>query len=177
MSYKDAIKEAYATSDLSEIILDTLELRHPNFVGSDGNPTAVRIVRAYESYNLRLENNAPVNGGQVVTFVPCAFDFTMPSFEEGSVPELQIKVDNVSREMTKYIEEAASSIVPIGITYRPYLASDVNGPQMDPPYHFTLSKVIVDIFQITGTATMNDVTNWPFPSEKYTPSRFPGLVR
>lgn len=177
MSYKEAIAEAYASADLSEIILDTLELRHPNFVDDNGNPTAIRIVVAYENYSLKLEQNAPVNGGQFVTFIGCPFQFTLPSWDETTVPQLQIKIDNVDRRITKYLEEASTSIIPIGVTYRPYLASDPSGPQMDPPFSFVLSKVVVDVFQVTGTATTNDVNNWAFPNDKYTAARFPGLVR
>lgn len=177
MTYSAAIAEAYASSDLSEIILDTLELRHPFFVDDNGNPTSARIVRSYQDYSLTLEDNAPVNAGETVLFTACGFDFTLPAFQEGSVPELQIKIDNVSRLITKYLEEASVSTIPIGVTYRPYIASDPSGPQMDPPFYFTLSKVVVDIFQVTGTCTLNDVNNWPFPNAKYTPQRFPGLVR
>jgi hypothetical protein len=177
MSYTEAIKEAYASADLTEIVLDTLELRHPNFVDDNGNPTAIRIVRAYQDYSLCLELNAPVNAGQYVTFVGCPFDFTLPAWDETQVPQLQIKIDNVDRRITKYLEEASSSVVPIGVTYRPYLASDPSAPQMNPPFSFTLSKVVVDVFQVVGTATTNDVNNWPFPNDKYTAKRFPGLVR
>lgn len=177
MSYEQALKEAYASAPLDEVILDTLELRHPSFVDDLGNPTAVRIVCQYQNYELRLEANAPINGGQLVTFIACPFKFKLPDFSEDSVPTLQIQVDNVSREITKYLEMAIAEITPIGVTYRPYLASDPSGPQMDPPFYFSLSKVTVDVFQITGTCTINDVHNWPFPADKYTPSRFPGLVR
>jgi Domain of unknown function (DUF1833) len=177
MTYNQAIAEAYASADLDEVILDTLELRHPAFVDDEGNPTAVRLVVSFQNYSLRLENNAPQDGGQYVTFTACPFTFQLPEFGDGTVPQLQIKIDNVSREITKYLEEASTQLTPIGVTYRPYLASDPTQPQMDPPFSFTLSKVTVDVFQATGTATTNDVNNWPFPYTQYTPTRFPGLVR
>lgn len=177
MSLDQAIKEAYASAPIDEVILDTLELRHPSFVDDLGNPTAVRVVCGYENYSLTLEPNAPLQGGQTVEFIGCPFGFTLPEVGETSVPQLQIRIQNVSREVTKYLELASVSTVAIGVTYRPYLASDPSGPQMDPPYYMTLSKVVADVFQITGTATINDVHNWPFPAEKYTPERFPGLVR
>jgi hypothetical protein len=177
MTYKAAIAEAYATANLDEVILDTLELRHPNFVDSNGNNIAARVVRAYQNYNLTLENSAPQNAGQTVLFQACQFKFTLPEYGDGQVPQLQIVIDNVSRQITTYLEEASTSLTPIGVTYRPYLSTDTTGPQMDPPFSFTLSKVQVDVFQVTGTATTNDVNNWPFPYENYTPKRFPGLVR
>jgi hypothetical protein len=177
MSYKDAIAEAYASADINEVPLDTLEIRHPYFVDDSGNPTALRIVRAYQNYNLTLEPNAPMNPGQTVTFVGCPFNFQLPDQSDSSTPELKISIDNVDRRMSRYIELAAPSIVPIEITYRPYLESDPSTPQMDPPFNFVLSKVTVDIFTINGTATTSDVTNWGFPNRLYTPQDFPGLVR
>lgn len=177
MSYQEAIREAYASADLTELVLDTLELRHPNFVDDNNNPTAIRIVRAFQDYSLCLETNAPVNGGQYVTFVGCPFDFTLPAWDATQVPQLQIKIDNVDRRITQALEEASVSIVPIGVTYRPYLASDPSAPQMNPPFTFTLSKVVADVFQVVGTATTNDVNNWPFPNRVYRPAEFPGLVR
>jgi hypothetical protein len=177
MSYKEAIAEAYASADISDVILDTLELRHPNFVDDNGNNIAARVVASFQDYSLCLEADAPQDGGQYVTFQACPFTFTLPEFGDGQVPSLQIAIDNVSREITKYLEEASTSLTPIGVTYRPYLASDPTGPQMDPPFSFTLSNVKVDVFQVTGTATTSDVNNWPFPYQNYTPTRFPGLVR
>lgn len=178
MTYSQAIAEAYATADMDEVILDTVELIHPGFVDDNGNPTAVRIVRAIEkSIQLRLEQNAPLNGGQIVSFVGVPFNFTMPAFKVGQVPSFQLAIDNVSREVTKYLEMAIAQITPITVIYRPYLASDPSGPQLDPPYQFTLTNAKADVFQITGTCTMNDVYNWPFPKRKYLPAEWKGLVR
>lgn len=177
MSYEQAIIEAYADADVTEVALDTLEFRHPNFVDELGNPTSVRVVCANQDYNLRLENSAPVNPSEFVLFQKCAFEIVLPRIESGGAPELEIKVDNVSRELTRYLEMAAQDTTPIAVTYRPYLASDTNGPQMNPPLNMTLTSVTVDVFQVTGKATLSDVHNWPFPFQKYTPERFPGLVR
>lgn len=177
MTYKNAIAEAYASADVNEVPLDTLELRHPYFVDDNNNPTAIRIVRSYQNYALTLEPNAPVNGGQTVTFIGCAFDFQLPEQSDQATPELQISIDNVDRSMARYIELAAPSLVPIEVTYRPYLESDTSAPQMDPPFNFVLSKVVVDVFKISGTASTSDVTNWGFPNRIYMPQEFPGLVR
>ena len=41
----EAIKEAYASAPSQQIILHTLELRHPAFVDEAGQPVAIRVVR------------------------------------------------------------------------------------------------------------------------------------
>ncbi len=172
-----ALAEAYASAPLDDVIVDTLELRHPSFMDDAGNPTAIRICRDRVDFSARLEASAPMHAGQTVTFVACPFDFTMPGIEEGRVPQLQIKVDNVDRAITAAIESAYQQQAPIEVTYRPYLASDPSGPQMDPPITMVLTRVTVGVFTVTGTATLNDVHNWSFPNRIYSATDFPGLVR
>lgn len=177
MSYSEALAEAYANVEIEQITLDTLELRHPAFLDENGDLTAVRVVRGFQNYDLRLESDAPMNGGEIVTFVGVPFEFELPSFSEGQVPHLKMTIGNVSRKITQQIELAIAQLKPIDVTYRPYLESDPEAPQMDPPFHMVLTNVSVDVFTISGDASLDDVHNWPFPSKKYTPARFPGLAR
>lgn len=177
MSYEQAIAEAYASAPVDEVALHTLELRHPSFQLDNGQPTAIRIVSGYDSYSLRLEADAPLNPNQYVEFKDVAFSLELSGFEEGQVPFIQLAISNASREITKYLEQAILVLDPIEVTYRPYLASDPSGPQMNPPLNMTLTKVKVDVFQATGRASLEDVHNWPFPNRKYTARDFPGLVR
>lgn len=177
MSLSQAIKEAYASAPLGQVNYDTIEVRHPSFKDDAGLPTAIRVVIGYEDIIARLEPEAPLNGGEYVTFVAGAFNLTLPGFKEGEVPQLQLSLDNVSREITGYLESAAANPKPIEVTYRPYLSGDLSGPQMDPPVTMVMTSIQAGVFQVTGTATMDDVNNWPFPSKTYTPDRFPGLVR
>lgn len=177
MSWEQAMKEAYASSPVDEVPLDTLELRHSEFVDEFGEPTAIRVVQGYEDQTLGLEADAPLNGGQMVKFTACRFSLVLPRMEENAIPEIQITISNVSREITKHLEAAIAVLEPIALTYRPYLSTVPEAPQMDPPIHLTLKKVKVDIFQVTGTASLEDVHNWPFPFRKYMPYEWPGLKR
>lgn len=177
MSWEQAMREAYASSPVDEVALYTLELRHPKFEDENGEPTAIRVVQGYENKVLGLEADAPLNPGQMVEFLACRFSLTLPRMEENAVPELQIVISNVSRKITKHLEEAITVLEPIAVTFRPYLDSAPEAPQMDPPLHLTLKKVKVDIFQVTGSASLEDVHNWPFPFRKYMPDEWPGLKR
>jgi len=177
MSLELALQEAYASARQDVVIFDTLELRHSKFVDDSGLPTAIRVVLGWEDIQARLEPEAPLDPGAWVNFVAGAFKFALPGFEENQIPRLKITLDGVSREVVKHIEVAMRHPEPIDVTYRPYLSSDLGKPQMRPPVHMTLARVTVDAFQVTGVATLTDVHNWPFPSEKYLASRFPGLAR
>lgn len=177
MSYSEAIAEAYASAPVDEVILDTIELYHPAFTNEFGQPSAIRVVRAYEDWSLRLEDGAILGGGTYVMFLACDFEFTLPEFSEDGNPQLQLTIGNVSREITRHLEQAQQSLTPIRVTYRPYLTTDTSLPQMIPPIELQLHEVDIDVFQATGTCILEDLHNYPFPNEKYTTARFPGLRR
>jgi len=176
MSYTEALKEAYASAPVDELELVTLEIHHPSFEDDEGNPTAIRVVQADRDYDLRLEPTAPLNGGEVVTFQKCGFEVQDPGFAENKVPILPITISGVSREITKYLEEAIQTRAPLIVYMRPYIESDPDQPAMEPPYRFELTNVSVDVFQVTGECNLKDVYNFPFPNRKYTPEDFPGLI-
>ncbi len=176
-SLSQAIKEAYAAAPANVVILHTLELRHPAFVDDAGNPTAIRVVRDYADLTARLEASAPLDAGMMVTFIALAFDLSLPPIDTAPVPEITVTLDNVTREIVRHLDAAAVSQNKIEITYRPYLSTDLEGPQMDPPITLVLTEVEANALQVTGRARMLDIGNKTFPAETYTAKRFPGLAR
>lgn len=165
-----AIREAYASAPASEVIYHTLELRHPSFVGP------LRVVRDWNPLTARLEASAPADPHAWVEFAPFAFDFHLPEVAGGGLPEIVITVDNVSAEIVAYLDAAANSSDLIEVTYRPYLASDLSAPHMDPPLTLTIREASADIFRVTARAAFVDLGNLTFPRELYTSERFPGLA-
>lgn len=172
-----AIKEAYASAPSDQVILETLELRHPAFVDELGNPVAIRVVKDNTDLLARLEATAPLDAGQIVRFVAFNFDLTLPALDETGIPEIIISMDNVSRDITMNLELAVATTDLIEVTYRPYLSTDLDEPQMNPPMTLTLVEVKADPFKVEGIATFAHLTNKQFPAEVYTASRFPGLLR
>ena len=92
----EAIQEAYANAPSDAIILHTLELRHPDFRDDAGNATAIRVVRDQVDLTARLEADAPLNAGQMVTFIAMGFDLDLPPVDTAPVPEIVVTLDNVS---------------------------------------------------------------------------------
>ena len=172
-----ALQEAYASAPSEQIILHTLELRHPAFVDGLGQTTAIRVVRDTADLDARLESSATLNGGEMVRFIAMGFELDLPPVDTLPVPEITVTLDNVSREIVRHLDAAAESQAVIVVTYRPYLSTDLQGPQMDPPIHLVLTEVEADIFRITGRARMLDVGNKAFPGINYTAKTFPGLTR
>lgn len=176
VTYSEALAEAYASAPEDEVVLDTLEFRHPTFVDG-GAPFAIRVVNDHDSLEAVLEDDAPLNGGETVTFRAVYFTFTRPpESESGSTPEIEISVSNVARYLLPYIEAAKESRTPIEVTWRPYLASDLTGPHMNPPLTLTLRSVTCDMMTVTARAGFGDLTNRRFPAIEYTSLKFPGLA-
>ncbi|MBI5121348.1 MAG: DUF1833 family protein [Rhodospirillales bacterium] len=203
-SLSAALAEAYASAPADVIVLHTLEIWHPCFV-ENGAPKPIRVVRNYEDtatwLNLRgaevqavldqldekarrkvglvarIEAGAARDAGLLVPFVALGFELELPPVDTIPVPEIVVTLDNVGREITKHLDAAAVSQDAIEVTYRPYLSTDINGPQMDPPLVMTLSEVEVDVFRVTGRARVLDIGNKAFPSQIYTIKKYPGLRR
>lgn len=165
-----AIAEAYASAPAAEVILHTLELRHPSFT------TPLRVVNDHRDLTATLEADAPQDPGAAVLFVAFSFRFKLPDVQKSGMPEIEIEIDNVSRDVLDYIDQAANSADLIEVTYRPYLESDTSAPQMDPPITLVLHDVDADVFSIRGRASFGDYGNRRFPGEWYDAQRFPGLV-
>ena len=166
---EDALEEAYASAPTEEVVLHTLEIRHPDFT------QPIRVVRDHQDFTAYLEADAPENPGEEVTFIAMAFDFTLPEVTKSTSPEIEIGLDNVSGEITAYLDLAANSPDLIEVTYRPYLASDPSGPSMNPPLTLTIRSVTADIFRVKAVAGFADLANKKFPAQTYDTERFAGL--
>ncbi|MEW5730017.1 MAG: DUF1833 family protein [Pseudomonadota bacterium] len=173
-----AIKEAYAVAPKGQVVIHTMELRHPDFRDDNGNPVAVRVVRAFKDLQARLEADAPMNPGEVVTFTALAFEFQEPELGTGPVPEMPVSMDNVGKTISDQLELAAVSQHKVEVTYRPYLSTQLDvGPKYNPPIHLVLTEVIVTPPRVSAKARMENAADKAYPQDVYTVERFPGLGR
>lgn len=160
-----AQKEAYASAPVESVLLDTIELSHPDFT------QPIYVVLGYEDYTALLED-----GVTEVTFQAFAFAINLPEMSESSAaPEFTLRVDGVTREVLREIDAAAESSEKVSVTYRTYLAADPSGPQ-NTPLPLDLVYIRADVFSIEMRAAMGNLANWGFPTEDYTAPRFPGLA-
>ncbi|OKH89207.1 DUF1833 family protein [Thalassospira sp. TSL5-1] len=193
-----ALREAYASAPADILTLHTLEIRHPDFEApirvvrnypddqtwlAAGDPDVAPILDAMEYEDrkqvglvARLEDDAPLDGGQMVAFIALAFELQLPDIDTIAVPEARLQIDNVGREMSDALALAANSQNKIEVTYRPYNSNDIQGPQWDPPLTLTLADVDADPLVVRGSIRMLDVGNKAFPGKTYDPEIFPGLV-
>jgi hypothetical protein len=168
----EAIREAYASAPTDVVTFHTLEFRHPAF------DRPLRVVGNHEDIVATLEDGAPQNAGEAVTFQAYAFRAELPKVSDEGVPEMTIQIDNVSMEIQRNIALAAVGGQKVEMTYRPFLSNDLaGGPQMDPPLTITVANIKADAFTVTARVAMTDLVNRQFPNEDFTAARFPGLVR
>jgi hypothetical protein len=170
-----ALAEAYASQPDDELVVDTLELHHPAFIDEFGQLSTVRVVNNTQNLMLGLEPDAPLNGGEMVLFRGVPYQIKAPDILKDSVPQLPITIPIVNRDLVRYVEQAISMVNPIIVYWRSYLLSDPSLPQQDPPIIMELSTAEIANGMLTGTASLNDVHNWPFPGKKYTRDRFRNL--
>jgi hypothetical protein len=116
----EAVKEAYASAPVDEIIYHTLEINHPDFTAP------IRVVRD------RIELVATTENAESVTFVPFAFDVVPPDVQSQQMPICKVEMDNVGRELMSQLEAAYTSNEMITMIYRQYLESDKTAPQNNP---------------------------------------------
>jgi hypothetical protein len=174
--YSEALAAAYASAPEDEVVLNTLEFRHPTFL-EGGLPFAIRVVNDHSNLIATLEADAPLEASSEVQFFAVYFQLRRPSeSDSGSVPEVEITVDNVARHLMTYLDGAKSSRDPIQVTWRPYLASDLTGPHMNPPLTLSLRSVSCNMTTVTARAGYGDLTNRRFPAIEYTSKKFPGLT-
>jgi len=165
VSYSVALAAAYATAPEQEIIFDTLEFQHPTF------DAPVRVVNDHNDLIAGLENT-----GALVIFTACYFSFSRPAEDaSSSLPEVAIRVDNVAKIILPSIQNAVSSLVPITMIWRPYLASDLSGPHMLPVLSLTLRNVSSDMNSLQAKAGFSNLSNRRFPGNEYLSKNFPGL--
>lgn len=159
----EALKEAYALAPAGVSYIHTIELRHVSM------SEPLYLAQGFFHRRLKLED------GQFKTFRACAFDFTLPATDEGGLQELSLVMDNANNRVSDFCEQAMVFPAPVEIYYRPYLSTDLETPQMNPPMRLFLLNVKVSEAQVSGRATPVDFLNLKFPTEKYDSSRFPAL--
>jgi len=165
-----ALREAYASAPVDEVIHHTIELWHPEFL------QPIRAVRDRRALDARLEASAPRDAGAVVTFAAYPFDVLPPDQQFEALPEARIEIDNVGREVLAEIDRAVMDDRPVELIYRQFLSSTaLDGPETDPPLVLELSRISATPLRITAVAGFPLLAELRFPALTYDLARFPGL--
>ncbi len=182
--WAQAIAEAYAAAPAGDPVLDTLEFQHASFLDENGAPDSVRLVRDYGiklldgdpdvyGFNLKLEDDAPMFAGETKPFVSCMFAFEFPAQQEGNLPEMQVRVANVTRLISDRLDAAVIQRTPITMVYRSYILTEPE-PQLK-IRGMTIRSVTSNAIEVVATAGFVDLINTNFPKLLYRATEFRGL--
>lgn len=152
-----------------EELADDLATSIRRQVGEGGILEPIFMVYAQKSYDLTLEN------GDVQTFEPVPFRFTLPGQNNQGLQDLNIAIDNIDKRIGQWIDEAAKYNAPAIARYRPYLSTDLTTPQMVSPIELTITDIKKTETEVSGRASVADIVNLRFLRERYLRSRFPSL--
>lgn len=173
--WNEAWEEAEATAPPHVVLLPTLELRHVAFI-EGGEQIAIRVVNGpADDMEFTLEDNAPMQPGETVLFKAIPFFAERPEVSEGRLPESQVTIDNVAREMIPILEEAVKVRADLIVAYREYRSDDLTAPCYG-PVEFKMRKVTMSGATLTGVARLEDLATRKFPARVYTINDYPGLL-
>lgn len=112
-----------ASNRKDRVEIHTVEFNHPAFVEASVQ-VPIRAVGDVVTFTGRIEAGAPFDEGEDVEFTPIAFDYDEPDQFEGRAQEARIRVDNIGREIAKYLDAAVAINTPVQVIYRRYLSHD-----------------------------------------------------
>jgi hypothetical protein len=113
--------------------------------------------------------------GEAVTFTAIPFQFDFPSFEEGQAPEAKVTVDNIRREIDRYLDVAETMYTELVCIYRVYLSSDTTTVAFG-PFRFVMREVVSSGTTVSGSVTVASTQNLKFLRRLYRSDEFPSLL-
>ncbi len=168
-----AWREAAVTVPKDDVMLATLELHHPAFI-EEGEQVAVRVVRNTVDLDLRLEVGAPLQSGQTVSWTAMPFEIDFPRIGAIGV-ECPLRLDNVGREVARYLAAATSLNAPLLVIFRGYLASDPDTVAQG-PFRLQLRNVRRKGPSLTGSLVVASPGDLKFLRRVYDMVSFPALM-
>jgi hypothetical protein len=182
--WEEAIKEAYAAAPSGQVILSTLELNHITMA------VPVRLVRDKGVYQedaselagkdiwghlLTLEADAPSNPSEEVLFQSVMFRFSLASQTDARISGMDIAIDNATKIISSYLDEAVTERSPMTAIYREFLTDQMDTPSMM-IRNLTIQRVVSNNNTVRATAEFKDLVNKKFPNKVYRPEEFLGLM-
>jgi hypothetical protein len=89
---------------------------------------------------------------------------------------MSLAVGNVMRELSPWMAKAVSSVAPVQLSLRQFLADDLTEPCFV-MNSLTFNSAQANARRVTATAGIDDLLNYATPRDIYTPENSPGLAR
>ncbi len=170
VSISDADLEAAAIAPVRRAMLTCLEFHSAEW------SAPARVVADKQDFTAVLEDDAPRNAGESVTFTALPLRAKWPSEgKAGQAPKVELEIDGVSSLLADLMDQAVVSLEPIELILRQYASDDPSGPSRLPVLTMEFQDVKVTENTVSGTCAYGDPTNDRFPAAAYTRLQWPGL--
>lgn len=146
-----------------EAFIILLSIEHPNLAQPariSNDPTQLLPV---------AQVRGTISNGEEFIYLP--FEFLFPNQEADTSPVAQIRIDNISREISTIIDSLSS---PPTIQIQVVLSSTPDIVELE-LLDFKLRRTEWNILTVTGDITVEHFEQEPFPAGRFNPSGFPGL--
>lgn len=172
-----AVRESLASARQDRIVLETLEFHHPAFVSPARVARWSAATPLPREFFCRLEDDAPVDGGQLVKFIGLPFEITLPDKSEDSPGEFSFRVAGVGFEVEADLEAAVLQGSLITATYRCYVKGEEDKGPADVWPGITIESPAIDAAtgDMTARGSLFGWTSRTF-GYLYTPGKYPALV-
>lgn len=161
------IRNFYNQKPVDVTYYTTLEIYHSSI-------DVLRFVHDYSERQFTLENNAPRNAGETVTFNPLNFSALDPEQDDTPSARINITLGRVGSEVKEQLKKIRGFgyMEPAQIIYRRFLSDDTSAPVK--VFRLFADQPIIKANEVTITATDDNPTRQNV-SRLYTFRDFPGL--
>lgn len=161
----EALEQAYSSN--TETPLNTLRFTHSAITGGSLN-----LVQGYYDIVATLEDSS------VVTFQKSGFGMRLPNRGTDGRQDLQITIDNVSKEAWQELEavKTASRITQEKaiVEYRAFLESNLSAPA-GATYKLIVREASINRNSVSILARYTPITDITYPLKRYYPKDYPGV--
>jgi hypothetical protein len=119
---------------------------------------------------------ALIETGEEIEFVRRNFAVNLFGSGEDGNRSVSVTIDNTDKEVLKFIGKIKLRRIPLEITFRTYLASDLSQPQNLRPLKLYMSNAVAKGSTISGEAKWINIQTAAFPNKTYSRWQFPSLT-
>jgi hypothetical protein len=150
-----AVRQLLATS-ADEGLLVAVEITHPDL------DVPIRVVRDVQDLVAQGD-----------TYIACPFELTLPDDVEGQIPQASIQVDNVSQDLTEWLEVSRGGQ---GAQCRLILLYRSEPDIFEFDITLDMSNLKIDNLHVTATLGFVNTLATTAVTALFTPATAPGLV-
>lgn len=154
-NYSSSARQNLLATSADEPFLVLLEITHADLA------VPVRVVNDTQNF---ISNS--------VEFIGCPFDVTLPDDVSGQVPQAQLQIDNIGRDLTQWLEYSRGGQGAI-CRIMQVMRSDPNVIEFD--MTLDLTNMVITNEKVTGVLGFQNMLNRTGTIPTFTPQTAPGL--